>query len=105
VSAAQSAGGGTGMYRVSLTESFFPAVQDEAVEKLTIGDLVRRQAKAHAGTVALKELAYDGAIGRTWNTHRRLCQQPSRMGLAGIGFGNGRDHAGHGQSGVPGARA
>ena len=38
------------MYRVSLTQSYFPAVRDETVEKLTIGDLLRRQAKAHADT-------------------------------------------------------
>src|SRR6185503_16986840 len=57
---------GTGMYRVSLTESCFPAVRDEAVEKIAIGDLLRRRAEAHADTVALKEVGYDGAIGRTW---------------------------------------
>ena len=54
------------MYRVSLTQSLFPAVRDGTVEKLTIGDLLRRRAKEHAGTIALKELGYDGAIGRTW---------------------------------------
>ena len=97
--------GGAGMFRASLTESFFPAVRDAPVEPLTIGDLLRRQARAHADTVALKEIGYDGAIGRSWTyadlladaerlgralasrhragrAHRGLRQQPSRMGAA-----------------------
>ena len=54
------------MYRVSLTESYFPAVRGPAIEKITIGDLLRRQAKTHADRIALKEVGYDGEIGRIW---------------------------------------
>lgn len=69
------------MYRVSLTESCFPAVHDKAVEKLTIGDLVRRQAQAHAGAIALKEVGYDGEIARAW-TYARLLGDAERLGRA-----------------------
>ena len=43
------------MYRVSLTESYFPAIRDPAIEKITVGDLLRRQAEKHADRIALKE--------------------------------------------------
>jgi len=69
------------MYRVSLTQSYFPAVGDEAVEKLTIGDMLRRRAEAHADTFALKALGYDGAIGRTW-TYAELLKDSKRLGRA-----------------------
>ncbi len=69
------------MYRVSLTESYFPAVRDEAVEKLTIGDLLRRRAQTHAGTIALKEVGYDGDVGRTW-TYAELLADADRLGRA-----------------------
>ena len=69
------------MYRVSLTESCFPAVHEGAVEKLTIGDLVRRQAQAHAGTIALKEVGYDGEIARAW-TYAQLLGDAERLGRA-----------------------
>ena len=69
------------MYRVSLTESCFPAVRDEAVEKIAIGDLLRRRAEAHADTIALKEVGYDGAIGRTW-TYAELLSDAERLARA-----------------------
>jgi fatty-acyl-CoA synthase len=69
------------MYRVSLTESCFPAVCGAAVEKLTIGDLLRRRSQEHAGTIALKEIGYDGEIHRTW-TYARLMTDAERLGRA-----------------------
>jgi len=69
------------MYRVSLTESCFPAVRDAVIEKLTIGDLLRRRSQAHAATTALKEVGYDGEIGRTW-TYARLLSDAERLGRA-----------------------
>ena len=69
------------MYDVSLSESFFPRVTESPVERLTIGDMLRRQAQAHAGEVALKELGFDGAIGRTW-TYRELLADAERLGRA-----------------------
>ena len=69
------------MYQVTLTESSFPAVRDGALETVTIGDLLRRRAEAHADTIALKELGYDGAIGRTW-TYAELLGDAERLGRA-----------------------
>jgi fatty-acyl-CoA synthase len=69
------------MYRVSLTESLFPAVRDGPVEKVTIGDLLRRAAQAHSDTIALKEVGADGAIGRTW-TYAELAADAERLGRA-----------------------
>jgi fatty-acyl-CoA synthase len=69
------------MYQVTLTESFFAAVRDEAVERITIGDLLRRRAAEHSDTIALKELGYDGAIGRTW-TYAQLLADSERLARA-----------------------
>ena len=69
------------MYQVTLTESLFPAVRDAAVEKLTIGELLRRRASEHAGAVALKELGYDGAVGRTWS-YAQLLADSERLARA-----------------------
>ena len=69
------------MYRVSLTESYFPAVRDEAVEKIAIGDLLRCRAEAHADTIALKAVGYDGAIGRVW-TYADLLRDTERLARA-----------------------
>ncbi|MEO6582551.1 MAG: AMP-binding protein [Sphingomicrobium sp.] len=69
------------MYRVSLTQSLFPAVRDEAAERLTIGEMLRRRASAHGGTVALKEVGYDSTIGRTW-TYTQLLADAERLGRA-----------------------
>src|SRR5688500_14565228 len=69
------------MYRVSLSESCFPAIRAEPVEKITIGDLLRRRAEAHADTVALKEIGYGGEPGRTW-TYAQLSAEAERLGRA-----------------------
>ena len=72
---------GASMYRVSLTQSYFPAIRDPAVEKITIGDLLRRQARTNADRIALKEVGYDGEIGRTW-TCSALLVSAKRLGRA-----------------------
>jgi fatty-acyl-CoA synthase len=69
------------MAGISLTESCFPAVREAPVEPITIGDLLRRQAREHADTVALKEIGSDGAIGRSW-TYARLLDDAERLGRA-----------------------
>src|SRR3954447_21927892 len=69
------------MYRVSLTESYFPAVRDGAVEKLTIGELLRRRSAEHAETVALQEVGYDGRLARCW-TYAQLLADAERLGRA-----------------------
>jgi len=69
------------MDRVPLSESLFPAVRDAAVEKITIGDLLRRQSQAHADTIALKEIGTDGELHRTW-TYAQLTADAERLGRA-----------------------
>ncbi len=69
------------MYEVRLTEAFFPAQNDTPLEPMTIGDLLRRQAERRPDRAALKELGFDGSIGRIW-TYRELCQEAERLSLA-----------------------
>src|SRR5688500_10637666 len=73
--------GGTGMDRGPLSESLFPAVRDAPVEKVTIGELLRRQASAHSATIALKEIGADGEIHRSW-TYAELMTDAERLGRA-----------------------
>jgi fatty-acyl-CoA synthase len=67
------------MYDLLLTQSFFPAIADAPVERVTIGDMLRREALGHPDTIALKELGYDSGIGRTW-TYQRLLADAERLG-------------------------
>lgn len=69
------------MYKVHLTESYFPAQRNTPYEEITIGDLLRRQARVHAGVPALKELTYTGDIGRVW-TYAELLGDAERLGRA-----------------------
>ncbi|MFQ5562586.1 MAG: class I adenylate-forming enzyme family protein [Parvularculaceae bacterium] len=69
------------MYDAALTESFFPAQCDDSIEPMTIGDMLRASAAAFADAPALKELTYEGEIGRTW-TYRDLLADAERFGRA-----------------------
>ena len=69
------------MDRVSLTQSYFPAVRDEPIEQLTIGELLRHRAEASPDTVALKEVGYDAEIGRVWS-YAQLLGDAERLGRA-----------------------
>jgi fatty-acyl-CoA synthase len=69
------------MKRVALTESVFLAEPGEALEQLTIGDLLRRQAQQHGSTIALKEIRSDWGIGRSW-TYAQLLGDAERLGRA-----------------------
>ena len=69
------------MYPVSLTQSYFPAFASGAIEPMTIGDVLRRRAQEHAQTIALKEIGYDGTIGRIW-TYAELRDDAERLGRA-----------------------
>jgi fatty-acyl-CoA synthase len=69
------------MYAASLSKSFFPAIQEGALEEITIGDILRRQAEAHRDRPALRELGYDGAIKRSW-TYGQLLTDSERLGRA-----------------------
>jgi len=69
------------MYNLSLTESYFPAQNDMPLEPMTVGDLLKRQAEATPEIFALKELDYEGSIGRTW-TYKDLFNDAVRLGRA-----------------------
>ena len=69
------------MYQVSLSESLFPAIRDSAIEEITIGDLLRREAARHAGLPALREILPDGSMGRDW-TYAALLADVERLARA-----------------------
>jgi fatty-acyl-CoA synthase len=69
------------MYRVDLSESYFPAQTDAPLVPTTIGDMLRRRAAASPDRIAMKELGYDGAIGRVW-TYADLLRDAERLARA-----------------------
>ncbi len=69
------------MYDISLTDAYFPAQAGTAPEAITIGDMLRRQAAAHPDRPALKELSYEGGIGRVW-TYEELLADVERLAKA-----------------------
>ncbi len=69
------------MYKVRLSESHFPAQAESLLNPITIGDMLRQRATATPDRPAMKELTYDGAIGRVW-TYRELLQDSERLARA-----------------------
>lgn len=69
------------MYSVALTESYFPAQGGDAPDPMTMGDMLRRSAARAPDQAALKELGYDGAIGRVW-TYAELLTDAERLARA-----------------------
>lgn len=69
------------MYKVSLTESSFPAQADTEYSERTIGDLLREQAAQRGNSFALRELQVDGTVGREW-TYSELLADAQRYGRA-----------------------
>jgi len=69
------------MYQATLTESFFPAQGGPAPEPMTIGDMLRASAASAPDRAALKELGYDGQVGRTW-TYAELLADSERLARA-----------------------
>jgi fatty-acyl-CoA synthase len=68
------------MYEVRLTDSYFPAQGGAPPRLTTIGALLRAAAAAPERP-ALKELGYDGAIGRVW-TYAALLADAERLARA-----------------------
>ena len=69
------------MYKVELTESYFPAQGGPEPAPMTIGDMLRQSVAAAPDQIALKELTYDGAIARTW-TYAGLLADAERLARA-----------------------
>ncbi|WP_428409123.1 class I adenylate-forming enzyme family protein [Hyphococcus sp.] len=69
------------MYELSLTEAYCPAQGGPEPAPLTIGAMLRMSAASAPGRMALKELGYDGAVGRTW-TYDQLLDDAERLARA-----------------------
>jgi len=69
------------VYKVDLTESFFPAQQDETVEEITVGGALRARAAKSPNAPALVEADIAGKVGRTW-TYAQLLSDSERLARA-----------------------
>ena len=69
------------MYRVSLSDSHFPAKDGPPTRLWTVGELLRAAAATAPDRAALKELGYDGAVGRVW-TYAELLRDSERLARA-----------------------
>ncbi len=73
------------MYELSLSEAYCPAqtgaVSGREPDPVTIGAMLRAAAATAPDRFALKELGYDGAIGRTW-TYAQLLEDAERLARA-----------------------
>ena len=69
------------MYDATLTQSYFPAQGGPEPEPITIGEMLRRSVDSAPDRPALKELGYDGEIGRTW-TYAELLTDARRLARA-----------------------
>ena len=61
-----------------LTESFFPAIEDEEIANLTVGDILRIAAKEDPDKVALVETDMECQLGQEW-TYQELLQDSERV--------------------------
>ena len=69
------------MYRVTLSESLFLATGGDRPPAVTIGEMLRRSANANPAQMALRELLFDGTIGREW-TYAALLEDAERLARA-----------------------
>ena len=69
------------MYKVELTESYFPAQGGPEPAPMTIGDMLRQSTARFPDQAALKELTYTGEIARTW-TYAQLLADTERLARA-----------------------
>ncbi|MEQ9317017.1 MAG: AMP-binding protein [Henriciella sp.] len=69
------------MYKVDLTESYFSAQGGAEPKPLTIGDMLHQSARRAPDQVAMRELGYDGAVGRSW-TYKELLDDSERLARA-----------------------
>lgn len=69
------------MYKVELTQSYFPAQDDGRVLPTTVGGVLREQALKTPDAVALVEADMAGELGRRW-TYAELLQDSERLARA-----------------------
>ena len=69
------------MYRVQLTESYFPAQTDDVILDITVGGVLREAATREPNAESLVEDDMDGVIGRRW-TYAELLADSEKLGRA-----------------------
>jgi len=69
------------MYRVSLSQSYFPAQDDDVVRETTVGGVLRAQAAATPDAEALVEADLTGQLRRRW-TYAELLADAERLARA-----------------------
>lgn len=69
------------MYRVQLTESYFPAQTDDVILDTTVGGVLRETAARLANAEALVEADMDGVLKRRW-TYAQLLAESEKLGRA-----------------------
>jgi len=69
------------MYKITLTESYFPAQGGRDPAPVTIGEMLRASAARTPDQPALKELGHEGAILRTW-TYAQLLADAEHLACA-----------------------
>ena len=69
------------MYQVELKDSYFAAQGGQEPEPTTIGDMLRQSVERTPDRIALKELDYDGKVGRTWS-YTQLLADTERLARA-----------------------
>ncbi len=69
------------MYQLSLTESYCPPQGGSAPPPQTIGEMMRASVASAPDRIALKELNYDGSVGRIW-TYAQLLADVERLARA-----------------------
>ena len=72
---------GETMYQVALSQSLFPKQGGPDPQPRTVGDMLRAAVAASPDRPAMKELGYDGAIGRVW-TYAELLADVERLARA-----------------------
>lgn len=63
---------------MQLKNSFFPAIEDEEITDLTVGDILRIAAKEDPDKVALVETNMECELGQEW-TYQELLQDSERV--------------------------
>jgi fatty-acyl-CoA synthase len=69
------------MYKVKLTESYFPAISEGGFTPTTIGDMLRASAASKPQQSAMQELTYGGEVARSW-TYEQLLLDSERLARA-----------------------
>ena len=69
------------MYPATLKDSFFPAHGGPEPRPMTIGEMLRASVASASESIALKELGFDGLVGRSW-TYVQLLADSGRLARA-----------------------